>query len=151
MCQLCARSGCWGLWKLLLWFQVRDEQVERVARCVSSCAPLLFFLPALLPSFLSSSVVLCGAAGGAGAPPLVGQACVWRVLSWFRAGGSAVSCSVVCSVVCVLCHRVCSVCDPPLLQIYNRVCGPGECVRPENLQGSTSSQNYFCHTRWESV
>lgn len=62
------------------------------------------------------------------------------------AGGSGVSYVLWCCV-CVLCHGVCSVCDPPLLQICNRVCGPRECVSPENLQGSTSSQNYFCHTR----
>lgn len=149
MSQLCARSGCWGLWKLLLWFQVRVEQVESVARCVSSCTPLLFFLPSFLPHLFCSVLWCCVLV-------LVFLLPLDRPVCDVSSPGSVlvlvlVLCSVVCVVLCVLCHRVCSVCDPPLLQIYNRVCGPRECVRPENLQGSASSQNYFCHTRWESV
>lgn len=52
MCQLCAHSGCWGLWKLLLWSQVSpasSRPTEGAVRCLSFHAPVLSFL---LRSFL---------------------------------------------------------------------------------------------------
>ena len=49
---------------------------------------------------------------------------------------------------CVFCVMVfCSVCDPTSLQIYNRVCGPWECLGAKNVQGSPSIENYLCHSR----
>lgn len=52
MCQLCAHSGCWGLWKLLLWSQVSPASsgpTEGAVRCLSFHAPVFSFL---LRSFL---------------------------------------------------------------------------------------------------
>ena len=64
-----------------------------------------------------------------------------------------VSCSCAYMRACVWCYRVCCVswgsvlCHPTLLQIYNRVCGPWECLGAENVQGSPSIKNDFCHSR----
>lgn len=40
---------------------------------------------------------------------------------------------------------------PPLLQICDRVCGLGQCLSAENIQGSPSFENYLCHSRWANA
>lgn len=49
-----------------------------------------------------------------------------------------------------MCVRVFCVCvtPSPSLQICNRICGSGQCLSTENLQGFTSAQNYIRDSRW---
>lgn len=139
MCQLCVRSEFWELWK-----QFQLSQVRQVSVCGRS-AGLMFavvvfgFLSFPLFSsshwssrcFLLRGVPLLVSSSGAGVVLLCYQMCV---LFW-----------------CVLCvMEFCSVCHPTLLQIYYWVCGPWECFGAENIQGSPSIENYFCHSRWDS-
>uniref|UniRef100_A0A3P8UMP1 Sodium voltage-gated channel alpha subunit 8 n=1 Tax=Cynoglossus semilaevis TaxID=244447 RepID=A0A3P8UMP1_CYNSE len=63
------------------------------------------------------------------------------VSSWF--GGVVLLACVVFVIVFVLCVIL------PLFQIYNRVCGPGQCICAENIQSSPSIENYLCHSRPE--
>lgn len=75
-------------------------------------------------------------------PPFssVDRLCEWRrFLSWF--GGVVLLACVVFVIVFVLCVIL------PLFQIYNRVCGPGQCICAENIQSSPSIENYLCHSR----
>ena len=46
---------------------------------------------------------------------------------------------------------ICVCAWPPLLQICDRVCGPGQCLSAENIQGSPSFENYLCNSRWENL
>ncbi len=52
------------------------------------------------------------------------------------------ACVCVCTCVCV------RVAPPPSLQICNRICGSGQFLSTENLQGFTSTQNYISDSRW---
>lgn len=147
MCQLCVRSGFWGLWKLFQLSQVRRSRC--LCLLVGESRGLML------------GVGLFQSLSSAPFPPFSSHWWNRRALSLSRRGvpsrSSMVvlvscSCAYLCVVsVCVLCVMgFCSVCHPASLQIYNRVCGPWECLGAENVQGSPSIENYFCHSRWDS-
>lgn len=81
-------------------------------------------------------------------------ACVYvdvRMRVWANASVSVwriplLPCPVLtCACVCFVCACVRVT---PSLQICNRICGSGQCLSTENLQGFTSAQNYIRDSRW---
>lgn len=104
-----------------LWKLSRSSQVRDV--CVRVCV------------YVDVRMRVCANAG-------VSQACVsmWRI--------PLLPCPVLtCVCVCFVCACV-RVTPSPSLQICNRICGSGQCLSTENLQGFTSAQNYIRDSRW---
>lgn len=146
MCQLCVRSGFWGLWKQFQLSQVRQSRClvfvgGRVTgvdvRCGFVSVPLLLlFLLSSPPTALTGALSLTVVSSPG--------------LRWWCWCCALPRTFVYMSLSCVLCVMgICSVCRPTLLQIYNRVCGPWECLSAENVQGSPSIEDHFCHSRWD--
>lgn len=142
MCQLCVRSGFWGLWKQYQLSQVSESRCVGLVDGRIAGVDVRCFVPVLFSS--SSSYLLWGSlshlgvllvfGGGAGVVLLRVHACWCRYCA-------CVSCVMGFFVLCVI---------PTLLQIYYRVCGPRKCLGAQNVQGSPSIENYFCHSRWDS-